>query len=595
MLNTNAKITAIRELMKKANVSAYLITDSDPHISEYVPNHYRERSFVSGFTGSAGSAVITQTAAGLWTDGRYYLQAENQLAGSEVQLYKASDVGVISTEDYLLQNVKKGETVAVNGKIFSAAQFLKLKEKLEDAGINLSAEADFAEKVWGQTRPELSPVPAAVYPTEFAGESTAQKLVRVREKMQQNGGDYLLICALDEVNWFLNIRGEDVENTPVVSAFVFVGRNTLEVYIEDHKCDAAAKAYFESLGAEVYGYWKIFERSSKFTKNDTVMLSAATTNALLYSIIAENASVKPLARTYVSSFKSCKNETEMKYARQRQIQDGAVVAKMIYWLTNAVKNGENLDECDVADKLIELRSAQEGFFSPSFDTIAGYGPNGAIVHYSAKKESCLKLKNESIILVDSGGQYYGATTDITRTFALGPVTAQQKTDYTLVLKSFVNLQMVKFLQGTAGKHLDILSRQVMWEHGIDYKHGTGHGVGSFLGVHESPPNFADITTPFEEGMIISVEPGIYRQNSHGIRIENLVMAVKEQYVEGSGQYYRFETLTQCPVDRNLIDKTLLSEKETAWINAYHEGVYAKINEYMTDAEKEWLKTATAAL
>ena len=590
MQTTGEKLSALREQMKQYGVDAYLIANADPHISEYAPAHYRERQWISGFSGSNGTVVVTAGESGLWTDGRYYIQAERQLKGSEIVLFRMSDPGVMTVEEFLRDRLPAGSTVALNGKLFSCKMVAGLKKTLGEHQISLREDLDLIQPLWVQDRPPISPAPGFVYPVEYAGRFVKDKLQDLRGEMEKRQLTHYFVGALDAVNWLFNLRGEDVTHTPQVFAFGLIEKEKAFLYLDPAKRTPEIEKAMAAAGVELKEYDEIYEDISSLSPDSNIGYRDLSTNAALAALIPQGVGQMGNLQL-IHQQKARKNPVEQEWARKRHLQDGVVMVRFIRWLKEAVQT-QPLTEYTVGEHLSQMRQQQDGCLGDSFGTIAGYGPNGAINHYRADAQTALELHPNGLLLVDSGGQYLGSTTDITRTIALGPLTQQEKIDFTLVLKCFIRLSKTRFLKGVTGKQLDVLSRGILWERGLDYKHGTGHGVGSCMGVHESPPNFSDNVNPLDEGMIISVEPGLYREGDHGIRTENLVMVTPDGSDPALGQFYRLEPLTMCPIDAEAILPEMLTFEEKQWLNGYHQLVRKNLQSFLTSEENQWLAQAT---
>ncbi|ATP39819.1 peptidase M24 [Solibacillus sp. R5-41] len=583
------RVEKLRQLMKENQVDAYLIPSFDAHQSEYVAEHWKGRQWISGFTGSAGTVVITLEDAGLWTDGRYYIQAEKQLEGSGIRLFRMVDPGVPFYSEWLAEVLNEGSIVGFDGNVFSTNLVKRMEKDLQAKDIKLKMDQDLLGELW-ENRPEIPKEPLFTHDVKYAGKSRVEKLNEVREEMKNKGANYYILTSLDDIAWLLNIRGVDVPNSPVVIANVIVAEHTCYLFIDSCKVPASVKLELEAEGIELKANDEIQTFLGNLSSGDAVMLDTTKTNITLYNAI--NSNTKKIASPDITTnLKAIKNEVEIENVKWCEIKDGVAMVKFIKWLKNAVNN-EEITEIAAEEKLENFRKAQEGYVGTSFDTIAGYQEHAAMMHYKANEETQFTLKNEGLFLIDSGGQYYDGTTDITRTIVLGILTDEQKRDYTLVLKGFIALSAVKYLYGTTGGNLDILARQPIWQHGIDYKCGTGHGVGFFLNVHEGPQSIRNNNhVPLEEGMVITNEPGIYLEGKYGIRIENLMLVVEDEKTE-FGQFMKFETITYCPIDLAGINKDMLTESEKQWLNNYHQEVYSKLAPYLNDEESEWLREET---
>ena len=593
-MTVKERIAALREKMNEYGVDAYIVFDSDEHMSEYLPEHYQERSWISGFTGSAGTVVVTAQEAGLWTDGRYYLQAASQLSGSGITLYRASDAGVISLTDYLFRSVKPGGTIALNGRVASTAMVLELREKCAACDITLRTDLRLVDELWTENRPGLPEGKAYAYPEEYAGLSVQKKLHQVREKMEKLRLDCYVAGALDSVCWLFNLRGSDVSISPLFTGFAMVAQDEAILFADRERIPDALAASLEAAGVQILPCDSIYSRIGELPGRGRIGFSARTVNAAIYDGLGDRVDRVLLEDDIVEHLKMVKNHVELQHIRTAHKHDGIAMVRFLMWLEQAIRTSR-LTEWNICEKLVELRSAQPEFRGISFETIAGYGANGAIVHYEPTADHCAELREGSFLLVDSGAQYLGGTTDITRTIPLGEVPGSYRRDYTLVLQAFIRLHSARFPEGCTGKSLDVLARQVMWDNYLDYKHGTGHGVGCYLNVHEGPNNFSNAHVPLEEGMIISIEPGIYRAGMLGVRTENLVTIVRDKRSDEFGQFYRFEPLTLCPINTKAIEVKMLSRSEVAWLNQYHSYVFEQLSPMLEPEERKWLGNATAPL
>jgi len=579
------RLSLLREAMQKAGVSACIIPGTDPHASEYIADFWKERVWISGFDGSAGTAVVTLTDAGLWTDSRYFLQAADQLAGSGIQLMKQGLPETLEILPWLGTQLKAGEKVAVNAQMFSVNGYSAMKSELKMSRIDL-VSIDLPGQVWTD-RPSLPLNPFFVFDTQYSGKSTTEKLSAVRAEMKKAFADVFVISALDDIAWLFNIRGNDVAYNPVVIAYALIQGDKATLFISPEKLTPETSEYLKEQGVTVAPYLAIYDELKQIENSKAVLIDGGKLNQALFESIPADCAIRN-TMSPVFKLKSVKNGVEMNGVRLAMAKDGVALTRFFIWLEENLKSGQ-LSEISIAEKLREFRSKQENFVGESFGTIAGYAGHGAIVHYSATPDTDAKLKAENILLLDSGGQYLDGTTDITRTVALGTPTAQQKTDNTLVLKGHIALARAIFPSGTRGSQLDILARKAMWDLGLNYGHGTGHGVGHFLCVHEGPQSVRmdENPTVLQPGMMISNEPGMYRTNEYGIRIENLVQVVPAQKTE-FGQFLKFETLTLFPIDQDLINFDLLNESEIEWLNSYHQRVYSALSPQLNEYEREWL-------
>lgn len=591
-------ITKLREQMKKSGMDAYLILTDDFHGSEYVGEHFKCRAYMSGFTGSAGMLVVTQDMAGLWTDGRYFLQAGKQLEGSGIDLFKMGNPGVPSVYEFLLEKLQEGQVLGFDGRTVNARDAFALKENLKEKGVSIVYETDLADKVWTD-RPALSAEPVSLLDVKYAGESRESRIARVRKAMEERGADLFVLTSLDDIAWLLNIRGNDVAYNPVVLSYLLIGKKEIRLYINEKILDDPVKAALKEAGISFYPYDSIYEDMKKINTKNTVLLDSAKTNYAIFSNIPSGVQVLDLPCPTVL-MKAVKNPVEVENEKKAHIKDGVAICKFLYWLkTNVGKIP--MTEISVAEKLEEFRQMGENYKGQSFDPISAYAEHGAIVHYSATPETDKEIKADSFLLLDTGGQYMEGTTDITRTVALGNITPEMKKYFTAVLKGNLNLVSAKFRKGCTGINFDYLAREALWEMGMDYNHGTGHGVGYYLNVHEAPNGFRWKQVPerndsavFEEGMITSDEPGLYLEGKYGIRLENLIVC--EKYMENEyGEFLQFKPLTFVPFDLEAVEPSLMTEKEKERLNSYHAEVFAKISPYLEEAEKEWLRESTRAV
>lgn len=584
------RVENLRQLMRKHKIDAYIVPSFDAHQSEYVAEHWKCRQWISGFTGSAGTVVITLDEAGLWTDGRYYIQAEKQLEGTGIKLFRMVDPGVPSYTEWLQETLKEESIVGFDGNVFSIDMFRNMKKAFESKRILLKTDQDLINELW-EDRPEIPEDPIFVHEVKFAGKSRTEKIMEVRKMMKHKGANYYLITSLDDIAWLLNIRGNDVPNNPVVTSNVIIAQGKCYLFVDAGKTPNEVKLELEAEGIEFKPYNEVQQVLQGLTSKDTIIFDTSKTNISLYNAMGKN-SKKVECPNITTQLKGTKNEIEIENLKRCEIKDGVAMVKFIKWLKEYVGK-EEISEISANEKLEGLRKQQEYFFGPSFDTIAGYKDHAAMMHYKAAKETQYQLKKEGLFLVDSGGQYLDGTTDTTRTIVLGKLTEEEKRDFTLVLKAHISISMAKFLYGATGSSLDILARQPIWQQGLDYKCGTGHGVGFFLNVHEGPQAIRKETNSvvLEKGMVITNEPGIYLEGKYGIRIENMMIVAQDEKTE-FGQFMRFEPITYCPIDLYGINKAMLSESEKKWLNDYHEEVYKKLAPYLNEEEQAWLKKET---
>ena len=588
----NNRIAALRAHIAQEQIQAFIIPSTDPHLSEYVAPHWQSREWISGFTGSAGTVVVTAKDAGLWTDSRYFLQAARQLEGTCITLYKEMLPETPNIPEFLSAHLQEGDCVGIDGKMFSAEEVEHLQKELKKSGIRIKSIADPMQLLWTD-RPAMPLAPAFVYDTKYAGMSFTEKLPAVRQAMEAAGADSLLLSALDEIAWLLNIRGNDVHCNPVVVSYLLIEKDKVNYFVQPQKVTPELAEYFSANGISVHPYEEIGDYLNSFNAH-SILMNPAKTNYAIYSAIRPGCLIINGASP-VALLKAIRNKQEIAGIHAAMQRDGVALVKFLKWLDEAVPAGKET-EISVDKKLHTFRAAQPLYMGESFDTIAGYKEHGAIVHYEATPETDVTLKPEGFLLLDSGAQYLDGTTDITRTIALGPLTEEDKTDYTLILKGHIALAMAVFPEGTRGAQLDVLARMPIWKERMNYLHGTGHGVGHFLNVHEGPQSIRMNENPvaLQPGMVTSNEPGVYKAGSHGIRTENLVLTVPAG--EGMfGKYLKFETLTLCPICRKGIIKELLTAEEIGWLNDYHRTVYEKLSPDLNNDEKEWLKEACKAV
>ncbi|MDU2673563.1 MAG: aminopeptidase P family protein [Clostridium sp.] len=585
------RVNKLREIMKNKNIDHYIITSNDPHQSEYVAEHYRGRAYVSGFTGSAGTLLVSNDSSKLWTDGRYFIQAENELKGSGIDLMKMRTTGYPTLEEYIKENVTKGEVIGFDGNCYSTNAYKKLLELSEENSFKIEINNDLLDEIW-EDRPTVPKDKIILHDIDFCGEGRNDKLLNVRKKMNELKVKSFILTSLDDIAWLFNIRGNDVKFNPVVMAYAIIKMDEVTLYIDNNKVTDEIISEFKSQNITIKRYEEII--SDVKTLTDSVYIDPAKVNASIFNAIPKEIKVIE-GINITTSLKAIKNEIELKNLDNCQVRDGVAMVRFIKWLKESVGN-MRVTEISATKKLSSIRAEGKYARGDSFGTIAGYKEHAAMMHYSANEESDYEILNEGMFLVDSGGQYLDGTTDITRTFVMGNITEEEKRDFTLVLKGHINLSMAKFLRGTTGVNLDILARGPLWKYGIDYKCGTGHGVGFFLNVHEGPQGIApqNNTVVLEPGMILTNEPGIYKEGKYGIRTENTLVVVKDETTE-FGDFYRFDTISYCPIDLNGVVKELLSIEELEWLNNYHETVYNKLSPFMNEKEKEFLQELTRVI
>lgn len=590
--NITERVTVLRSLLSEKGLSAFIIPSTDPHLSEYVASHWKSREWISGFTGSAGTVVVTLDKAGLWTDSRYFLQAADQLENTAIELFKDGLPTTPTIMEWLSGELKEGESLGIDGKMFSVSEVEDMKNILSKKSITVDTSLDPFEQIWSD-RPAMPQDPAFVYETKYAGVSCTDKIEQIRQKMENAGVESLLVSTLDEIAWTLNLRGCDVKCNPVVISYLLISKTEIVYFIAPEKLTKEVREYLLSQDVVIRNYDEINNALSELNTT-TLLINPLRTNFDVYSAV--NSSCKVVCgNSPVALLKAIRNEQEIAGIRSAMIRDGVALTKFLRWLETAVPKGTET-ELSIDAKLHEFRAAQDMYMGESFDTIAGYKEHGAIVHYSATAETSSVLKPEGFLLLDSGAQYLDGTTDITRTIALGPLTEEEKIDYTLVLKGHIALATCKFPYGTRGAQIDVLARAALWQRGLNYLHGTGHGVGHFLSVHEGPQSIRMNENPvlLLPGMLTSNEPGLYKSGRHGIRTENLTLVRRDVETE-FGEFYRFETVTLCPICTEGIIKSLLSDLEINWLNDYHKIVFDRLSPYLDAEEISWLRTKTVAI
>jgi Xaa-Pro aminopeptidase len=594
-MNVRERIAALRKLMKSHHLAAYLVPSTDPHQSEYVPACWQRRPWISGFTGSAGDVVITRAGGGLWTDGRYFLQAEAELEGSGLRLFKMGEPGVPTIEEFLTGTLRRNEAVGVDPRLLSLGRARSLEAAVAPRGAKLKLLArNLVDAVW-KDRPDVSTEPIHVLPPRFAGESVASKLRRVRRHMQEKGVVAHVLTTLDAIAWLCNVRGRDVDYNPVVISYAIVTPKACHLFVRPEKVSARLR---KQLGHHIqfHPYEDFADELGKLARRKaSVWVDGSTVSRWVVDLLAGcSLETDP---SPISLMKAKKNAAEIEGMRACHVRDGVAMVRFLHWLDEEVGKG-GLTELSAAEHLAELRAQGEHFQGLSFETISGYARHGAIIHYAASEESNVRLRPRGLYLIDSGAQYLDGTTDITRTVLLGrAATREQKDRFTRVLKGHIALGRVRFPEGVRGMRLDTLARLPLWEAGLDYNHGTGHGVGSYLNVHEGPQSISPVRCigiALEEGNVQSNEPGYYEDGAYGIRIENLILTVRDPELSRNGKtFLRFETLTQCPIDTRLVDLRLLSPQEREWLNRYHQHVERTLRPHLTTADRRWLKAACA--
>lgn len=592
------RIDALRAEMKKRGIDIYYIPTSDFHETEYVGDYFKARKFITGFTGSAGVAVVTQDMAGLWTDGRYFIQAEKQLEGSPVKLFRMGVEGVPDVMDFIADKIGYGGTIGFDGRVVNASWSGRLAEKTANKAVKFSVDEDLVDLIW-KDRPALSASPVELFGEQYSGCPTHEKLRLIREDMKKAGATAHVLSALDNICWLFNIRGNDISHFPVVLSYAVIDMEKAVLFVDPQTVSREVETALLDEGVQIWPYDQVFDFITQMLPGSKVLLDSHIVNTRLYRTVEAAAEIIDAPNPEVIR-QAVKNEVELENIRKAHVKDGIACTKFMYWLKKNIGKMP-ITELSAQDYLAELRAQQEGFLDLSFDTISAYGANAAMMHYSATPESFSELKPEGFLLVDSGGHYLEGSTDITRTFALGPLTDEQKKMYTAVLRSNMNLANAHFLYGCRGLNLDILARGPLWDMGLDYRCGTGHGVGYRLNIHEAPNGFRWRVVPerndscvMEEGMVTTDEPGYYEEGGYGIRIENEMICrkgVKTEY----GQFMEFETITYCPIDLDAVDERYLTYLDKERINAYHQMVYETLEPYFEGDELEFLKYSTRAI
>ena len=590
MNEINQRLESLREVMRREHLSAFIFPSTDAHQSEYVADHWQGRTWISGFNGSAGTAVVTMKSAALWTDSRYFLAAEEQLKGTEFQLMKLKIEGTPTISEWLAQELQgENAEVGLDGMVNSYHETMGLIADLrKSGGITVRTNLDPLGLIWTD-RPAIPANPVEIQPMEFAGESVASKISRIRAALRQRHADGMLISALDDIAWTLNLRGTDVHCVPVFVSYLLISSQQVSLYVDSAKINDEVKAYLTENGISLYPYNKVAEGLERYSEYN-ILLDGDETSYFLWKTVKCQEIIA--GNSPVPAMKAQKNDREIAGFRQAMLRDGVAMVKFLRWLKPAVEAGGQT-EISIDRKLTSLRAEQHLFRDISFDTIAGYQAHGAIVHYEATPETDVALKPEGLILIDSGAHYQDGTTDITRTIALGPVTEEMKHVYTLVLKGHIQLELAKFPDGASGTQLDALARECMWREGYNYLHGTGHGVGSYLSVHEGPHQIRMEwkPTPLRAGMTVTDEPGLYLSGKFGVRIENTLL-IKDYQTTEFGKFLQMESLTLCPIDLTPVDFSMLQPEEIEWLDTYHRDVFEKLSPYLEGEDLEWLGEAT---
>ena len=593
MPGTPEKLSALRAAMANHQIDAWIIPSSDPHESEYAADHWNGRSWLSGFTGSAGTVVVLKDKAALWTDGRYFLQASQELDNSGIDLMKDGMPDVPSMQKWLASELPENSVIGFDGKVLSHSLTQRIQDTVADKQISLKIDKDLLEDIWAD-RPAMPATPVFLHDDAFAGKTREEKLAEVRNKMLEQDANQLLITTLDDIAWLLNLRAADIECNPVFLSYALVSEDQVTLFVNDSRIEADALTALKQSGIELQPYDTIAREIQALGSNTRLLMDPASTNQWLVDALPDTIKViKGASPTKL--LKAVKNDVEIQRMHDCHHRDGAAVVKFMRWLEESTSSG-TVTEVSLDQKLEAFRAEAEEFKGPSFPTIAGYAANGAIIHYRADEDSSQTVESKGLLLVDSGAQYPDGTTDITRTFACGPMTEEEKKDYTLVLKGHINLAKARFLKGTKGMQLDILARQPIWEAGQNYNHGTGHGVGYFLNVHEGPHSVSPkwIDQPLHPGMLVTNEPGMYRNGKHGVRIENIMLVVEDITTE-FGEFYKLLPLTLAPIDTRPVIKAMLTPAELNWLNDYHDIVRAELSPLLEGEDLKWLKTATVSL
>lgn len=596
MTEIKNRITHLRAAMKAAQIDAYIIPSSDPHQGEYVAEHWQSRAWISGFSGSAGTVVVTEKHLGLWTDSRYYLQAPEELKAADGHLHKMDGSRESWFINWLIDQLPNGASLGCDGRLFTEANIRKIERRLDGNDLTLKSNVDLISEVWSD-RPELSLTTIEDFPVKYAGESREQKLMRIQQKLREENVDGLWMSGLDDIAWTLNLRGQDVPLNPLFYSYLLITADRHYLFIDEEKVSREIAEDIAAAKVELRPYAEAFSELKAHSARLRLWVDPNTASRAIFEALSDNDHLEKAGP--VRGMKAIKNETEITNIRHAMVKDGVALVRAFRWLEEQLRQ-RPVKETEVAEKLAHFRSQQALYRGESFDAIVGYRGNGAIVHYHATAEKQSLIRNEGVLLVDSGGQYLDGTTDITRTFALGEVSEEVKENYTRVLKGHIALAQAVFPEGTRGVQLDVLARQYLWQEGLNYGHGTGHGVGFFLNVHEPPqgfvPNLSERgTTPLREGMFSSNEPGYYKAHEYGIRIENLILAVQKGSDHESEDFLCFEDLTLYPISKQLIDIHMLNDSEKKWLNTYHERVFQALSPQLTEAERDWLNPQCAPI
>lgn len=589
-MTTNEKISRIRELMVKNNIKGLIIPSGDPHMSEYFSSHWKTREFISGFTGSVGTLVITLEESGLWVDGRYYTQGTKEIENSEIKLFKGSEPDCPKVSEYLADILNEGDVVGCNGKLFSLETMENIKNDFKEKNIKINGDIDFPNEIW-KTRPQLNYEEIFYLEEKYSGKTPFEKIEILRDRIDNFGGEGIILGRLDNISWIFNIRAKDILNNPVVTSYGIILKNKSLLFTDKKRLPREVEEILNKNQIEVFEYEEIFNYILKL-KNLKLILDKKEINYYLYEKMIENKNIELILKENpIPLMKGCKNKVEIENIEKAYLKDACAQVEFYAWLESKLNKNEKVTEYDCVEKLKYYRSLQENYIEESFNPIVAYGKNAAMMHYSPKKNNSSLLNKKALLLNDSGGQYLEGTTDTTRTYSLGEVTLEEKHDFTLVLKSVINLSTAIFKDGCTGSDLDILARQYLWAEGLDYRCGTGHGIGFLLNVHETPPNFRDRDVKFQEGMCVTIEPGIYKENYHGIRLENTVVVTVDKITE-YGKFFKFKDITLLPMDVDVLELEIMNEKEIKWLNDYHKKVYRTLKDLVSESGREWLKIKT---
>jgi Xaa-Pro aminopeptidase len=590
---SSRNLKLLRSAMQQAGIDAFVTAVSDPHMNENIPDHWQVIRWLTGFDGSAATVVVTDSFAGLWTDSRYFIQAEEQLEGTAFRHMRPGPVPDESYIDWLKHNIREGYRIAIDGRIFPVIKYRKLKSRLKDDKVIFITDQDPVSEVW-TNRPALPSSPAFDHPVEFSGRDRLAKITEVREQMKMLGVNYHLLTSVDDIMWLLNIRGMDLPYAPLIMSFAVIGEEQILLFAGENRIPPKLAKEFDKTSIVILPYEEVSAVLSSLKEGISLLLSPAKTSVALYSSVPEG--VRILEDVSIPSrMKAIKNRIEIDNIDKVMVKDGVALTKFFFWIESSLLQVP-MTEVSLAGRLLKYRSENDDFLGLSFAPVIAFNEHAALPHYSAKPETDTVIDENGILLVDSGGHYFGGTTDITRTIALGNPSLRQRTDFTMILRGHINLALARFPLGTKGYQLDILARRYLWEQGLDYGHGTGHGVGYCLNVHEGPQGISPLCnkTPIEPGMLISNEPALYREGEYGIRIENLILCYEDEESE-FGQFLRFDTVSMCYIDKKLIDKSLMDKREIEWINSYHDEVFDRISPYLSVEEKSWLRNKTEPL